>query len=154
MTRRHDDPLTIGQLAARSGLAASALRFYEEEGLIRSTRTAGGARRYPRATLRRVAFVRAAQQLGLSLAEIRQALAELPGERTPTRADWARLSRGFRRLLDQRIEELESLRDGLTECIGCGCLSLRRCRLYNPDDCLAAEGQGARRLHAAGQSAG
>lgn len=139
--------LTIGELSARSGLATSALRFYEAEGLIGATRTAGGQRRYDRATLRRVGFVRAAQQVGLSLEEIRSALAELPDGRTPTKADWARLSRGWRPMLDARIAELEALRDRLTSCIGCGCLSLRRCSLYNPDDVAAVRGDaGARYL--------
>lgn len=139
--------LTIGELSARSGLATSALRFYEAEGLIAATRTAGGQRRYDRATLRRVGFVRAAQQVGLSLEEIRSALADLPDGRTPTKADWARLSRGWRPMLDARISELEALRDQLTSCIGCGCLSLRRCALYNPDDVAAARGDaGARYL--------
>ena len=138
--------LTIGELSARSGLATSALRFYEAEGLIGATRTAGGQRRYDRATLRRVGFVRAAQQVGLSLEQIRTALATLPDARTPTKADWARLSRGWRPMLDARITELEALRDRLTSCIGCGCLSLRRCSLYNPDDMAAARGDGARYL--------
>lgn len=138
--------LTIGELSARSGLATSALRFYEAEGLITAARTLGGQRRYDRATLRRVGFVRAAQQVGLSLEEIRTALATLPDRRTPTKADWARLSRGWRPMLDARISELERLRDRLTGCIGCGCLSLRRCSLYNPDDVAAARGDGARYL--------
>jgi len=138
--------LTIGELSARSGLATSALRFYETEGLIGATRTAGGQRRYDRATLRRVGFVRAAQQVGLSLEKIRGALAELPDGRTPTKADWARLSRGWRPMIDARIADLERLRDRLTSCIGCGCLSLRRCALYNSDDVAAARGDGARYL--------
>ncbi|MHB2023467.1 MAG: redox-sensitive transcriptional activator SoxR [Mycobacteriales bacterium] len=146
MVSRHTDPLTIGQLAERSGLAASALRFYEQLDLIRASRTPGGARRYPRSTLRRVAFIRAAQAVGLSLADIGAALQSLPGERTPTRSDWARLSRQFRALLDARIRDLERLRDGLTDCIGCGCLSLQRCQLYNRNDELAAQGAGAHRL--------
>jgi MerR family redox-sensitive transcriptional activator SoxR len=140
------DQLTIGELAARSGLASSALRYYEEQGLITSERTSGGQRRYLRSTLRRVAFVRAAQRVGLSLDEIRSALASLPEGRTPNRADWERLSRGWRPLLEARIAELEQLRDELTSCIGCGCLSLRRCSLYNPGDRAAAWGSGARFL--------
>jgi MerR family transcriptional regulator, redox-sensitive transcriptional activator SoxR len=140
------DRLTIGELAERSGVARSALRFYEDEGLIDSERTGGNQRRYARATLRRVAFVRAAQKIGLSLDEIRDALATLPDNRTPTRADWERLSRQWRHLLDARITELARLRDDLTGCIGCGCLSLQRCRLYNPDDRAAAYGPGARYL--------
>jgi MerR family transcriptional regulator, redox-sensitive transcriptional activator SoxR len=139
-----DDLLTIGELSARSGVATSALRFYDRMGLIRSARTGGNQRRYQRVELRRVAFIRIAQQVGISLEEIRSALAELPAERTPTRADWARLSAHWRARLDERIGLLEGLRDRLSSCIGCGCLSLRRCALYNPGDRLAAEGPGAR----------
>src|SRR5919112_3709904 len=138
--------LTIGQVAARSGVAPSALRYYEEQGLVSSTRTAGGARRFPRSVLRRLAFVRAAQNVGLSLAEIRAALATLPEGRTPTARDWARLSAGWRARLDEQITALTQLRDGLSSCIGCGCLSLARCALFNPGDAAAAEGPGARRL--------
>jgi MerR family redox-sensitive transcriptional activator SoxR len=138
--------LTISELAARSGVAPSALRYYERLGLIRATRTGGNQRRYARAELRRVSFVRIAQQVGVSLEEIGATLAELPEGRTPTRADWARLSRHWHSRLQERIALLERLRDDLTGCIGCGCLSLRRCRLYNPDDELAAEGAGPRRL--------
>jgi MerR family redox-sensitive transcriptional activator SoxR len=140
------DWLTIGELAARSGLSPSALRFYEAEGLISAARTHGNQRRYARATLRRVAFVRAAQEVGLSLEGIRAALASLPEARTPTVEDWTRLSRGFRAELDARIEALSRLRDKLSGCIGCGCLSLRRCQLYNPGDDAAARGPGARYL--------
>jgi MerR family redox-sensitive transcriptional activator SoxR len=138
------DVLTIGELAARSGVAPSALRYYERLGLIRARRTTGNQRRYERAELRRIAFIRIAQQVGVSLEEIRTALAELPEARTPTRADWARLSARWRGRLDERITLLEALRDTLTGCIGCGCLSLQRCSLYNPSDALAAEGPGAR----------
>jgi MerR family redox-sensitive transcriptional activator SoxR len=138
--------LTIGELSARSGLAPSALRFYESEGLLPATRTAGGQRRYPRSALRRLAFVRSAQRVGLTLDEVREALASLPDARTPTAADWRRLSAPWRRRLDERIAELERLRDSLTSCIGCGCLSLRRCALYNPGDRAAALGSGARYL--------
>jgi MerR family redox-sensitive transcriptional activator SoxR len=138
--------LTIGQVAARAGVATSALRWYESEGLIEATRTAGGARRYQRSVLRRLAFVRAAQNVGLSLAEIRSALATLPEGRTPTARDWTRLSAGWRDRLDERIAALVQLRDGLGSCIGCGCLSLERCALTNPGDVVAAEGPGARRL--------
>lgn len=138
--------LTIGELAARSGAAPSALRFYESKGLLTSNRTAGGHRVYDRSTLRRVAFIRAAQRVGLSLEEIGAALDGLPSRRTPTAADWARLSEGWRATLDQRIEELGRLRDELDSCIGCGCLSLKVCRLYNPDDRAAAFGQGPRYL--------
>lgn len=140
------DWLTIGQLAARSGSSPSALRFYEAQGLLASARTHGNQRRYARATLRRVAFIRAAQEVGLSLEAIRDALASLPDGRTPTVEDWARLSRVFRAQLDARIEALGRLRDKLTGCIGCGCLSLRRCQLYNPGDDAAARGPGARFL--------
>src|SRR3954463_15615719 len=138
------EPLTIGQVSGRSGFAPSALRYYEEQGLIASTRTAGGARRYPRSVLRRLAFVRAAQNVGLSLAEIRAALATLPAGRAPTAADWARLSAGWRARLDEQIAALTQLRDGLSSCIGCGCLSLDRCALSNPGDVAAAAGPGAR----------
>lgn len=140
------DALTIGELAARSGVAPSALRYYERLGLISARRTTGNQRRYDRSTLRRVAFVRIAQQVGVSLDEIREALATLPDSRTPTRADWTKLSRRWRSRLDERIGLLERLRDDLDGCIGCGCLSLARCRLYNPDDDLAAQGSGPRRL--------
>jgi MerR family transcriptional regulator, redox-sensitive transcriptional activator SoxR len=138
--------LTIGQVAARSGVAASALRYYEQQGLVSATRTPGGARRYPRSVLRRLAFVRAAQNVGLSLPEIRDALATLPEGRPPTARDWERLSRGWRDRLDEQIAALERLRDGLTSCIGCGCLSLTRCRLSNPGDVAGEEGAGARWL--------
>ena len=140
------ETLAIGDLAARSGMAASALRYYEKEGLIRSTRTAGNQRRYQRSELRRVAFIRIAQQVGVSLEEIREALATLPDNRTPTKADWSRLSGRWRKRLDERIALMERLRDRLNGCIGCGCLSLRRCSLINPDDALSAEGTGPRRL--------
>jgi MerR family redox-sensitive transcriptional activator SoxR len=138
--------LTIGELSARSGVAPSALRFYEQQGLISSTRTGGNQRRYDRTELRRVSFIRIAQQIGISLERIRAALAELPDSRTPTKADWARLSRSWRAELDHRILVLQKLRDDLTGCIGCGCLSLQSCGLYNPGDELAAEGPGPRRL--------
>jgi MerR family redox-sensitive transcriptional activator SoxR len=138
--------LTIGQVAERTGLAPSALRYYEAEHLIASIRTAGGQRRFHRDVLRRLAFVRSAQSLGLGLDEIRASLASLPRSRTPTRSDWARLSRGWRPVLDARIAALERLRDQLDECIGCGCLSLRACALYNPGDRAAQLGPGARYL--------
>lgn len=125
---------------------AVRLRYYEAQGLIHAERTVGGQRRYARGTLRRVAFVRSAQRVGLSLEEIAAALATLPANRTPTKADWARLSRGWRSRLDERIGELQRLRDQLTECIGCGCLSLRSCALHNPGDGRATEGPGARIL--------
>jgi MerR family transcriptional regulator, redox-sensitive transcriptional activator SoxR len=135
--------LTIGELSARSGVPASALRYYERIGLIQAERTGGNQRRYPRAELRRVAFIRACAQIGIPLDEIRATLATLPAARTPTRADWARLSARWRARLDERITMLQRLRDDLTGCIGCGCLSLRTCRLYNRDDELAARGPGA-----------
>lgn len=138
--------LSVGQLSARSGAAVSALHFYESKGLISSTRTAGNQRRYTRDALRRVAFVRAAQRVGIPLAVIRDALAELPDERTPNRADWARLSEVWRSELDERISQLVELRDRLTDCIGCGCLSLEKCALSNPYDNLGEQGPGARRL--------
>jgi len=141
-----DDLLLISEVARRSGTASSAIRFYESQGLLESTRTAGGQRRFPRAVLRRLAFIRAAQNVGLTLDEIRAALETLPSGRNPTKADWARLSRGWRSRLDEQIEALEKLRDGLTSCIGCGCLSLRRCALSNPGDALAEAGPGARFL--------
>ncbi|ROP31231.1 redox-sensitive transcriptional activator SoxR [Couchioplanes caeruleus] len=134
--------LTIGDMAARSGVAPSALRYYEREGLIRSTRTGGNQRRYERHELRRVAFIKIAQQVGVSLQEIRVALAALPENRTPTKADWARLSARWRRKLEERIAVMERLRDELTGCIGCGCLSLQRCKLINPRDQLAERGEG------------
>lgn len=146
--------LTIGELASRSGVAPSALRFYEEKGLISSVRTGGNQRRYDRATLRRVSFIRIAQQVGVSLAQIRSALSELPEGRTPTKADWARLSERWRADLDAQIRLLEQLRDELTGCIGCGCLSLRSCRLNNPGDVLSREGPGPRILLAKAGTAG
>ncbi len=144
-----DQLLTIGEVSARAGFASSALRFYEREGLIAGTRTDGGQRRYARSVLRRLAFVRAAQNVGLSLDEIRDALATLPDSRVPTKADWARLSKDWRTRLDDRIAGLVALRDGLTTCIGCGCLSLRRCALSNPRDIAAGWGPGATFLPAA-----
>ena len=138
--------LTIGDMAARSGVAPSALRYYEREGLIRSTRTTGNQRRYERHELRRIAFIRIAQQVGVSLDEIREALAALPENRTPTKADWARLSARWRRKLEDRIAMMERLRDQLTGCIGCGCLSLHRCNLINPKDRLAERGPGAQMI--------
>jgi MerR family redox-sensitive transcriptional activator SoxR len=135
--------LSIGELAARSGVATSALRYYEELGLLASERTAGNQRRYPRATLRRVAFIRSAQRVGLTLEEIADALATLPAGRTPTKQDWARLSRSWRPRLEAQIARLERLRDRLDGCIGCGCLSLKTCALNNPDDEVAPRGPGA-----------
>jgi MerR family redox-sensitive transcriptional activator SoxR len=142
-TSRH---LTPGELAERSGVAVSALHFYERQGLIDSERTTGNQRRYARETLRRVAFIRTSQRVGVPLAEIREALATLPRGRTPTKKDWTRLSRRWRADLDHRIAQLEKLRDTLDDCIGCGCLSLRACALHNEEDHLSEEGSGARIL--------
>jgi MerR family transcriptional regulator, redox-sensitive transcriptional activator SoxR len=136
--------MTIGEVSRRSGVAASALRFYEERGLIRSERAGSGHRRYPRAVLRRIAFVVFAQRIGLTLEEIGAELAKLPPDRAPTRRDWSRLSSGWGARIDERIAELERLKVGLTECIGCGCLSLDRCKLANPDDRAASGGPGPR----------
>lgn len=141
-----DHELTPGELAHRSGVAISALHFYEREGLISSRRTSGNQRRYARETLRRVAFIRMSQRLGIPLANVRQALATLPTERVPTSRDWAKLSAGWRQDLDDRILHLQRLRDNLADCIGCGCLSLRSCALFNPGDVLAEQGPGAVRL--------
>jgi MerR family transcriptional regulator, redox-sensitive transcriptional activator SoxR len=135
--------LTIGELSERSGVATSAIRYYEDRGLVSSRRTTGNQRRYDRAVLRRLAFIRTAQRVGLSLEEIEAALSTLPSGRTPTKADWTRLSRGWRPRLDAQIRQLERLRDTLDSCIGCGCLSLRRCALSNPDDVVADRGPGA-----------
>jgi MerR family transcriptional regulator, redox-sensitive transcriptional activator SoxR len=143
------DLLTVGQVAKRSGFAPSALRFYEGEGLVRAERTDGNQRRYERNVLRRLAFIRAARNIGLGLEEIRDELAKLPQSRTPTRADWTRISRGWRRRLDEQIRALTALRDGLDSCIGCGCLSLGRCRMSNPNDVAAGGGPGAVYLPAA-----
>ena len=139
-------PLTIGDVSERAGVAQSTLRYYEREQLIESSRTDGGQRRYHRDVLRRIAFIRSAQHVGLSLEEIKQALAALPQARTPTAADWRRLSQSWRPRLDHRIAELERLRDRLDSCIGCGCLSLRVCQLSNPDDVAASLGSGAQWL--------
>lgn len=138
--------LTIGQLASRSGLAVTALRFYEQRGLIRSRRTGGNQRRYSRDMLRRVAFIEVAQRVGIPLRVVAEALDTLPEARTPTRDDWAALSDGWRAELDTRIDQLVRLRDRLADCIGCGCLSIDRCALRNPDDRLGDLGPGPRRL--------
>ena len=142
----NSNELTPGELAHRSGVAISALHFYEREGLITSRRTSGNQRRYPRETLRRVAFIRMSQRLGIPLASVRQALGALPTDRVPTSKDWAKLSAGWRQDLDDRILHLQRLRDNLADCIGCGCLSLRSCVLANPGDVLAQQGPGAVRL--------
>jgi len=140
------DLLTIGEVSARSGLAASALRYYESLGLITSTRTGGDRRRYQRAVLRRVAVIRAAQQVGLSLDQVRTAFTGFRLDAAPNKRDWTRMSTAWQPLLDQRIAELQQVRDNLNSCIGCGCLSLTQCRLYNPQDNLAETGSGPRRL--------
>ncbi|AHI00415.1 redox-sensitive transcriptional activator SoxR [Kutzneria albida] len=140
------DWLTIGQVSERSGVAQTALRFYEDRGLITAERSAGNQRRYNRSVLRRLAFIRTAQRVGLSLEEISSALATLPERRTPTKADWSRLSRNWQAELDARIDALQRLRDKLTYCVGCGCLSLRVCGLHNAEDRLADYGPGAPRL--------
>ena len=144
--QRDSNYLSIGEVARRSGVATSALRFYEARGLIHSQRAGGNHRRYHRATLRRISLIRVAQNLGLSLAEIGDALATLPAQRAPTRRDWARLSARWGRHLDQRIAALQNLRDRLNGCIGCGCLSLQTCALYNADDRAARHGAGPRYL--------
>lgn len=143
--------LTIGQVAERSGVPSTALRFYEDRGLIHPERSAGNQRRYPRSTLRRIAFIRAAQRVGLSLEQISDALASLPTDHAPTKADWARLSKNWKDELDARIDALQRLRDRLTGCVGCGCLSLKQCGLYNHDDQLARFGTGATRLKPAAE---
>jgi len=139
-----DSVLTIGEVAKRSGVAASALRFYEERSLITSVRAGSGHRRYPRAVLRRVAFIVFAQKIGLGLDEIGAELAKLPADRVPSRQDWARLSGAWTRRIDARIAELERLRAGLTQCIGCGCLSIDKCSLTNPADRAGRRGAGPR----------
>jgi MerR family redox-sensitive transcriptional activator SoxR len=137
-------PLTVGELAKRTGVATSALRFYEERGLIRSERNASGHRRYARPAARRVAFVVFAQRVGLTLEEIRAELDKLPTDRIPGREDWDRLTRTWSERIDERIDELKRLKGGLTDCIGCGCLSLERCAILNPDDKVASQGPGPR----------
>ncbi|WP_026909607.1 redox-sensitive transcriptional activator SoxR [Patulibacter minatonensis] len=134
--------LTIGEVAERSGIAATALRYYETRGLIASDRAGSGHRRYPRSVLRRLAFIVFAQRVGLTLREIEETLASLPGDRTPTRADWSTLSARWRTRVDEEIAQLERLKSAMTDCIGCGCLSLDRCALANPDDRAAAAGPG------------
>lgn len=140
------DLLPVGEVAARAGLAVSALRHYEAQGLIHGVRSSGNHRRYPRSVLRRLAVIRTAQRLGLPLAEIGAALATLPDQRTPTARDWARMAQRWRHALDERIQALTALRDQLDRCIGCGCLSVRDCALRNPHDSLADAGPGARLL--------
>ena len=143
MDRR--DLLPIGEIAERSGVSVPTVRFYEERGLVRSVRTAGNQRRFERHTLRRIAVVRAGQRFGLTLSEIGEALATLPVDHPPTKRDWTRMSTRWHALLTERIEAMTKVRDGLASCIGCGCLSLQSCPVYNHDDELAAHGSGARR---------
>lgn len=146
MSATSESLISIGELAERAGVPHSALRFYEAQGLLKSVRSAGGQRRYARDMLRRVAFIRTAQNVGLRLDDIAEALAQLPESRTPTRSDWTRLSKRWRAVLDERIHALEALRDQLDQCIGCGCLSLTACRLYNPADAAGMRGSGPRYL--------
>ena len=140
------DLIAIGQLSQRTGLAVSAIRFYEAKGLVRPYRSAGGQRQFRRSDIRRLSFVIAAQKLGFSIGEIAEQLSQLPEQRTPTKADWARISKSFRASLDRRIKALQELRDKLDGCIGCGCLSLQKCKLYNPGDDAARHGAGPRYL--------
>jgi MerR family redox-sensitive transcriptional activator SoxR len=142
----YQDELTVGQVADRSGVAVSTLHFYESKGLISSRRTEGNQRRYTRDVLRRIGFIRVSQGVGIPLEQIGAVLDLLPDNRTPTQQDWARVAECWRKDLDDRINQLQRLRDNLTECIGCGCLSIRSCRLYNPYDQLAIQGPGPRRL--------
>ena len=141
---RGNELLAIGELAARTGLSVSAIRFYEEKGLVQSLRTSGGQRRFLRSDIRRLSFALIAQQIGCTLPEIAAELAKLPQGRTPNHADWRRISNGFSKLLDRRIASLQRMRDTLDGCIGCGCLSLKRCALYNRDDRAARTGKGPR----------
>lgn len=142
----HQGELSVGEVAARSGVSVSALHFYERNGLITARRTPGNQRRYRRDVLRRVALIRIAQRVGIPLADVREALAGLPQARTPTRQEWQQLSQRWRAELDERIHRLQQLRDDFSGCIGCGCLSIDRCALANPKDALAAHGPGPRRL--------
>lgn len=145
-TSQEEPILSVGQVAKRTGVAVSALHFYEQKGLIRSWRNSGNQRRFKREVLRRISIIKAAQKLGISLEQIKQAFASLPNERTPTKDDWTQLSSHWHQLLDQRISQLTQLRDNVTDCIGCGCLSLKACPLYNEDDKLAELGEGAHLL--------
>jgi MerR family transcriptional regulator, redox-sensitive transcriptional activator SoxR len=153
MAKENPSVLTVGEVASRAGVPISTLHYYESLGLITADRSPGKQRRFRRATLRRIAFIRAAQQLGVGLAEIKAGLARLPEQRTPTKADWARLSAAWSADLDERIAALQALRDRLAGCIGCGCLSMRACALYNPKDACASQGSGPRRLKLLRQSA-
>ena len=142
--KRGDELMTIGDLAARTGMSVSAIRFYEAKGLVQPFRTSGGQRRFLRSDIRRLSFALIAQQLGLTLPQIAEELGGLPQGRTPTQADWKRISKGIHKILDARIVELKRTRDVLDNCIGCGCLSLKRCALYNPDDRAGRKGPGPR----------
>ncbi|MFV1878596.1 redox-sensitive transcriptional activator SoxR [Nioella sp.] len=144
--RRPGDMLPIGRIAKRTGMAVSAIRYYEAEGLVHPIRTSAGQRQFRRSDIRRLSFVKIAQELGFSLSEIREEMAKLPEGRTPTKADWERISRRFRAVLDERIDRLQRTRDKLDGCIGCGCLSLKSCALYNPDDEKGARGAGPRNI--------
>ncbi len=141
---RANDLLTVGEVAARSGVSVPTVRYYEERGLIASTRTAGNQRRFPRSVLRRVAVVAAAQRVGLSLDQVRAAMADLPADRAPNRREWTAMSRAWSRMVQRRIDELTALQSDLDGCIGCGCLSLQRCSIFNPSDQAAGEGAGSR----------
>ncbi|WP_421856890.1 redox-sensitive transcriptional activator SoxR [Oceanicaulis sp.] len=143
---RRQKLLTIGELSARTGVAVSAIRYYADGGLVYAYRTNAGQRRFARADIRRVSFILIAQKLGLSLEEIRSTLEQLPDGRTPNKADWARISKGIKARVDARMAELERIRSRLDGCIGCGCLSLETCQLYNPDDMMGKQGSGPRRL--------
>ncbi len=144
--QRENHNLGIGQVAKRTGLAVSAIRYYEDEGLIKVLRNTGGQRRFKSSDIRRLSFIMVCQQLGFSLAEIRHHLKSLPDERTPTKRDWENLSKHFKKILEHRIQALQLLNEKLDGCIGCGCLSLKKCNLYNPEDKLAEEGSGPRHL--------
>lgn len=144
--QREQHNLGIGQVAKRTGLAISAIRYYEDEGLIKVLRNAGGQRRFRSSDIRRLSFIMVSQQLGFSLADIRHHLKSLPDQRTPTKKDWENLSKQFKKILEQRIQSLQLLNEKLDGCIGCGCLSLKKCGLYNPDDKVAKEGSGPRYL--------
>lgn len=143
---RKSDLIPIGEMARRTGLSVSAIRFYEDKGLVEPVRTGGNQRRFLRSDIRRVSFIRIAQQLGLTLGDIEAQFARLPHGRTPTASDWKTISKSIRRVLDSRIAELERTRDALDGCIGCGCLSLRKCAIYNADDHLGAKGPGPRQV--------
>ena len=144
--KRSSDRLSIGEVAERTGISVSAIRFYETKGLVSPSRNSGGQRRFPRSDIRRLSFILIAQQLGLSIADIQESLAALPDKRTPTEKDWSRMSRSIKVKLDDQIASLERMRDTLDGCIGCGCLSLKNCALYNPNDRISEKGAGPRIL--------